>query len=377
MTALGARALALACVVPALLVVSCGGDDTPEPTSGPCPSRLVIQTDWMPQVEHGGTYQLIGDDGTIDASTFRYSGAVSDDYAVAGVSEVEIRAGASAISFAPVASELYKSDEIHLAFLGATDAMRQWAETPVIGVAKTLENDPRVLIWDPTRFDIDRPEDLKSSGARVHHFPRISFVKWLIGEGWMDESQSDDTFDGSFREWLLTEGGIVQQGYVTNEVWQLENTIDWSAGAPAPVDYALLSDWGFRNYPSMYVVRADRLGELGSCLEELVPALSRAWVDFLADPDEVVGLLETINLEYAYWETPVELSRAALDKIDQLGLATNSSDGTYCSFDTERIGELAGIMQSVLAGAIDAPPTATEMAQVVDNRFCEGAPGRD
>ena len=49
------------------LVVACGSDGStegPSESSGPCPSKLTIQTDWFPELEHGGVYQLIGANGT-------------------------------------------------------------------------------------------------------------------------------------------------------------------------------------------------------------------------------------------------------------------------------------------------------------------------
>ena len=74
----GRRALALV-AVPLVLasVAACGDDDdgtsaaAPESsgtTGGPdltgvCPDPLIVQTDWFPEPEHGGLYQLIGTDG--------------------------------------------------------------------------------------------------------------------------------------------------------------------------------------------------------------------------------------------------------------------------------------------------------------------------
>jgi hypothetical protein len=51
-------------------------------------------------------------------------------------------------------------------------------------------------------------------------------------------------------------------------------------------------------------------------------------VDFLSESDEVVGLIETINLKYGFWETPAALSEFALERIEALGLAADSPDGT-------------------------------------------------
>ena len=50
--------------------VACGGGDSTEGTGSgenACPQKLTIQTDWFPELEHGGTYQLIGEGGAIGA----------------------------------------------------------------------------------------------------------------------------------------------------------------------------------------------------------------------------------------------------------------------------------------------------------------------
>ncbi len=70
-----------------------GGSETTEAAAeseGPCPAKLTIQTDWFPELEHGGTYQLIGPDGTADKDTVSYSGPVQEQYAVGGLEEIQI-----------------------------------------------------------------------------------------------------------------------------------------------------------------------------------------------------------------------------------------------------------------------------------------------
>ena len=42
-----------------------GGDDMS--LAGLCPDTVVIQTDWMPEAEHGFLYNLVGDGYTMDA----------------------------------------------------------------------------------------------------------------------------------------------------------------------------------------------------------------------------------------------------------------------------------------------------------------------
>ena len=85
-----------------------------------CPAKIVIQTDWWPELEHGGTYQLIGPAGKIDKANFNYSGPIQEQYAAGGVKEVEIRAGGDAISFASVASEMYTDTDITFGYVNSS-----------------------------------------------------------------------------------------------------------------------------------------------------------------------------------------------------------------------------------------------------------------
>src|SRR5579859_6643992 len=39
-----------------------------------CPSTIVLQTDWNPEAEHGGQYELVGPNPTINASAKSVTG---------------------------------------------------------------------------------------------------------------------------------------------------------------------------------------------------------------------------------------------------------------------------------------------------------------
>src|SRR5688500_12211502 len=86
------KTVALAAVL-GLVAAACGDDDegsgddggTREEASGTvygegldltsvCPDPLVVQTDWFPEPEHGGLYQVIGPDGDADAGAGTYTG---------------------------------------------------------------------------------------------------------------------------------------------------------------------------------------------------------------------------------------------------------------------------------------------------------------
>lgn len=387
----GALAVSLA-----LVAVACGGDDggdsAPAVTDAPadadasettdeavCPTNLVIQTDWWPEIEHGGTYQLIGAGGTSDPSLFTYSGPIDPAYAVGGIETVEIRAGGDAIEFQPVVSVMQTDRDITLGYVNTDDVIQSSATVRVTGVAATLEINPQYLQWDPAQLDIDPadPASLGASGARILHFPGTTYMDWLIGKGYVDASQSDPNYGGAPTDWIAEGANYIQQGFVTNERYKYQNIIEWKDGAPAPIDYVLIHDLGWQPYPAMYSVLTERIDELSPCLEVLVPVLQQAWVDYLDDPaptgDVIVGITEAYN---NYWTVTPDLNAAGFELFDELGIGSNGPDGTYGNFDLDRVqglyDELLPLLDE-LGVEYDADITVDGM---VTNRFIDPSIGR-
>ncbi len=340
-----------------------------------CPTNIVVQTDWWPELEHGGTYQLVGPDGEANANDFNYSGPIQPQYAVGGIETVEIRAGGDAISFTPVTGEMYLDDDITFGYVNLSDAVKDSGSALVIGVAKTLEINPQMLMWDPAQLDIQEPADMGASGANVLHFDSVAYIDYLIAEGILTADQSDPSYGGAPDQWIANGGNFIQQGFASNEIYKYENEIEWKDGAPAPVDYVLVDSLGFRDYPAMMTVRADKLEELTPCLELFVPMLAQAWVDFLADPAPITDALIGINDTYdTYWKLSEGLNTEGLTIVESEGMADNSPDGTYCSMDDDRVATMIDILTPVYEeGGISL---ADDPSVVVDNSFCAGAPGR-
>jgi hypothetical protein len=349
--------------------VAAGGGD------GACPSNLVIQTDWWPELEHGGTYQLIGPEGTADKSNFRYSGPIAEAYKVGGIETVEIRAGGDATSFTPNATLLETDDDITFAYINLSDVFADAARVPMVAVAKTLDQDPQMLMWDPTQLEINAPADIATSGADVLHFDGVAYIDYLISKGDMNADQSNPSYGGAPDTWVAQGGNFIQQGFSTNEVYKYENDIAWKDGAPAPVKYFTVKEMGFDNYAAAMVIRADKKEALDACLKELVPAMSQAWVDFLADPQPITDALISINETYdTYWKLSEGLNTKGLEILEEKGIGADSPDGTYCSFDAARAETLFGIMTDVNeAKGVDSVAAPTD---AYTNEYCEGAPGR-
>ena len=363
-----------------LVAAACGDDQDDDDTSaeGVCPSNMVIQVDWWPEVEHGGTYQMMGDGAEADASLFTYSGPIDPAYAVGGIETLEIRSGGDAIEFQPVAAVMKTDQDIVLGYINTDEAIQTAGTVEVTGVAATLEINPQMLQWDPTQQDIDKadPTTLAASDARVLHFPGTAYIEFLISEGFITADQSDPNYGGAPDQWVANGGDYFQQGFATNEVFKYENLIDWKDGAPADVDFLLIHELGWQPYPGAYNVLTERLDEFSPCLEVFVPVLQQAWVDFLGNPgpvgDEIVAVTEVYN---NFWKLTPELNEEAYRIFEATGIASNGPDDTYGNFDPDRVSTLFDAMKSILdETGVDLPEGYTAQS-VYTNDFIDPSIG--
>jgi hypothetical protein len=381
------RTVALFSVASIALLAACGSDDdtagdtettdaaseTTDASAGGevCPQKLTIQTDWFPELEHGGTYQLIGPDGTADKNSVSYSGPVQEQYAVGGLEEIQI----NTVKFDKLNSAILLDGQADMAYINMSDIIKDSAAVDMVAIAKTLDKDPQMIMWDPEQNPITSPEDILETGAQVLHFPGVAYIDYMIGQDYMTDDQSNPSYDGSDAAWVAAGGNFFQQGFATNEVYKYENEIEWKDGAPAPVDFYTVADIGFDNYPAAITMMRDKAEELSDCLELLVPVMQQAWVDFLNDPKPVTDAMIEINVAHdGFWTLSEDLNTAGLELVESGGFAVNSPDGTYCSFDEERVQELYDILAPIYEDQ------GTEIAESIDgiftNEYCGDAPGR-
>ncbi len=336
-----------------------------------CPAELVIQTDWFPELEHGGTYQLIGPDGVADPDTVSYSGPVQEQYAVGGLETITIRT----VNFDKSNASVLADGDADMAYLTTSDIIKDSGAIPLVAIAKTLDQDPQMIMWDPAQHDVSEPADLAATGAQLLHFPGSSYVDFMIAEGMITADQSNPSYDGSDGAWVADGGNFIQQGFATNEIYKYENDIAWKDGGSADVSFFTVGDLGFENYPAAITMLESRAEELDSCLTELVPAMQQAWVDYLNDPKPITDAMISINETHAgFWGLSEGLNEAGIALVESDGFAVNSFDGTYCSFDPERMETLFGILQPIYAE--QGTDVAESVESVYTNKYCEGAPGR-
>jgi hypothetical protein len=306
---------------------------------GVCPDPLIVQTDWFPEPEHGFTYQLIGPDGTLDAENGIYSGPLGDT----GIN-MEIRAGGPYVGFSPPSAQIYADEDIFMGYASTSEAIQNSEALPLVGVMTFFDVGPQILMWDPEQYSFETFEDIRDSDASVLYFEGGAYMDYFLGEGILREDQVDASYDGSPTR-FITEEGIVQQGFATNEPWRYENEIE---GWQKPVDFLLINDAGFPNYQSALSVKPESITDDRACLEAVVPMFQQASIDYLNDPEPMnVRLNQIVTDLNSFWTSSEESHAAGTAAMLDLGLVTDGDNGYLGDFDTERVQRMIDIMLPV------------------------------
>jgi len=304
-----------------------------------CPATIVVQTDWVPESEHGHLYEMIASDYTIDTDRKAVAGPLLASGEYTGVN-LEIRAGGPAIAYSGVAATMGQDSEITMGYVG-TDANIQTSDQfAMTAVFAPLDKSPFMAMWDPETYpDVtdyaSLSDALLESGGKLRYFGASSpYIDYMINEGILDPSVGDGSYDGTPAAFVAAQGKDAQQGFASAEPYIYENEVtDWGK----PVEYALVSDEGWDPYTSAVSVRTEELEDLSGCLTELVPVLQQASADFYADPSAAIDLIldatEEYDLGYPYSQGVAEYS-VETQLAD--GLAGNGENDTLGDFDDAR-----------------------------------------
>ena len=375
------RAAALAIAV-GMLAAACGDDDeaaeddsdTEEGSgaegdlSSVCPDPLVVQTDWFPEPEHGGLYQVIGTDGEADAGAGVYTGPLGDT----GI-DLEIRAGGPFLGGQSTSAQMYADPDIFMGYVATDEVIKDSGDQALVSVVSPLEKSPQILMWDPEAFpDVETFEDIGDTGAPVLYFEGAAYMDYLVGKGFVTEDQIDASYDGSPSRFVTEE--VFQQGFASNEPYKYENDIDeWSK----PVEYLLIHDAGYEIYPSSLAVRPERIEEEAECLEAVVPIMQQAQVDYMADPGPINDFfLGYVDDMASFWTLSEDGNTDAVQVMLDEELVSNGPDEVIGNFDMERIqtliDESVPIFESVGVDSIKEGVTAEDVAT---NEFIDDSIG--
>jgi hypothetical protein len=304
-----------------------------------CPNPIIIQKDWLAEIEHAPIYQLIGPDGEMSENT--YEGPIGDT----GVDLKVVDGGPGLGEGQTVISSLFTgnlktNDMPTLAFIGTDDAAIFSDQFPVVGVVAPLRKSPGILFWDPATYPegFSTVDDLKTfaeTGDKIYVTSvKETYGRWLVDQG-VPEDAFLEGYAGDAENFVTNGGKWINQGYASNEVWDFEQGRGWAK----PVDYTLIADLGYDFYPSVLSVPKDKVEELTPCLSALVPMIQQATVDYAADPGPINEMLAKYNDEgygAAYWKTPLELNEAGFQVLIDEELLANEGD-SLGGFDMERV----------------------------------------
>ncbi|KTS55806.1 nitrate ABC transporter substrate-binding protein [Microbacterium testaceum] len=374
-------ALATGATVAVALTGCASGASTPAATSdlaigetdlsAVCPANVVIQTDWNPQAEQGGLFTLLGPDSTIDAGKKSVSGPLMSKGSWTGVN-VEIRAGGPAIGFSGVPAQMYTDPDILLGWVNTDDAIAASDTLPTTAVMSTFEKAPWAIMWDPKTYpDVHSIADLGKTDATVRYFDGTTYMDYLTGSGLLRADQLDGSYDGTPAAFIAADGKAAQQGFATVEPWVYENAIpEWAR----PLDYQLVADTGYPIYAVALAVRSADVEQQSACLSALVPVIQQASVDYFADPEPANARIVSAVEQYDNgWVYPAEEASNSTVQQRALGLAANGGDGTFGSFDAERVAKVQSIVTPILSAKGVSVADGLTPESLATNRFLDAS----
>ncbi|MGB4345846.1 MAG: ABC transporter substrate-binding protein [Burkholderiaceae bacterium] len=239
------RAALGAAAVPLLLPLS-------RPARAQTLDRLVFQTDWRAQAEHGGYYQAVA------AGLYRKAGI-----------ECDIRQGGPSLNV----GQLLLTGRVDMTMSNSFEAFTYVREdAPFFTIASIFQKDPQVLIGHPdTGFD--GFEDLKGRTLLIGSGGRVTYWPYLRKKfGLRDEQLRPYTFNMAP---FLADRNVVQQGFISSEPYSLSKAI----GRMPP--YLLIADAGFSAYQTTIAISRKLAGEKRDLIQRFVDATLEGWAQYL------------------------------------------------------------------------------------------------
>ena len=236
----------------ALLVVvalcGCRRAEVPATAAAPALTKVVLQTDWFAEPEHGGFYQAL----------------VKGYYREAGL-DVEIRQGGPSTK----PQQVLATGRADFA-IGRSDDIMLYASrgVPVVIVGAFMERDPQAILFH-AESGIRGFGDL--DGRNIMAVPGSAFLSVLERTYHIKVAVTPSDF-GMSR--FLADPNFVQQCFVTNEPFYVRR-------AGAHVGVLLLSDTGFSPYRVWYT-RHDYIAAHPDIVRAFSAATARGWRDYLA-----------------------------------------------------------------------------------------------
>jgi hypothetical protein len=343
-----------------------------ESLKGVCPDTVVVQTGWWPEAEYGGLYRLLGQNSQVDKAKKAVSGPLVIGGADSGI-KIEIRSGGPANNFTPAAKILYLDRSVTLGGTELDRIVQVSSDQPVLSVFAPMDLSPLVLMWDPAAHpDFKTIADIGRSDTRVLYYQGATYMEYLVGSGILRKSQVEGSYDGTPARFVTEGGKVVQQGYLTSEIFQYEQEIpQWKR----KLAWQLVNETGFPTYPENMTIRADRKDELGPCLRKLVPALQRSTADYAADPKATNELIVNLVKDYGAFAYSPQLAEYSVNAMKQHGILGNGHNSTVGDVEADRVQKIIDITRPIFAAQHNPIRDDLKPADLYTNEFIDPAIG--
>jgi len=320
-----------------------------------------VQTDWFPEAEHGGIYELLGADATSSKDTGATIGTLTYEGVDQGV-QLEIRAGGPFLQ-TPVVTAMYADDAITLGYVGTDVAITRFADAPTIAVFNALNINPQVVLWDAAKHPTAQTlGDVAKEVKSVYVYGDPAWARYFVAQGILSKDQIDSNYKGNL---LLATDDAAHQGFATSEPYKYANL----ESGVVNVAYTLIHDLGWNSYAQNMAIRADRLEALSSCLKVLVPMMQQAQLDYITSPDRANAIIKAAVVAFDSWWTQSDgdLANGAAQLRD-LKLIGNGDTPTFGDLEESRVNDFIGKATPVLREqGLDIGDIAA--SDIVNNEF--------
>lgn len=341
-----------------------------------CPRTLTIQTNWLPEPDHGALYELIGGGGVMHQ--YVYEGPLGST----GI-HLRILTGGPGNAYSPIPATLYAGNSVmhtvpQLGMGSADTAIQLSNKFPVTGVMALAEHDPLALIYDPSQFhNLNSIASLIAAAKDGVHFYvqslQTGYVQYLISRG-IPVSSIIGGFKGNLGEFTTSSKNIILGGFVDGAALRLAHyTPSWNK----PVGSVLLYKLGFNDYDEVIEVANSKLGAMQGCLKGLVPLIQHAAVDYMLHPATVDNVLAKFNSSgygAAFWSTPAEFNHQSVNIMRANDIVGNSGGGKgpIGAFDMTRLRANIGILLPIYQNqGLSSYVTSLQASQVATNKFID------
>jgi hypothetical protein len=335
-----------------------------------CPSTVVLQTDWNPEAEHGGQYELLGPNPTINANAKSVTGELVAHGGIDTGVQLQIRAGGPAIGYQTISSQMYKDSSITLGYVSTDEQIALSQTQPTVAVMAGLEISPQIIAWSPQAHPTWKTiADIGKTNASVLYYQGASYMDYLLGQGILKQGQVNGSYDGTPTAFVASSGQDAVQGFATAEpyIWS-HDVRSWDK----PLKYQLIADAGFNFYQGQIGVRKDKLAALTPCLKKLVPIMQQAVVDYMANPAPAEKLI--LQLVTAYnngWVYTQGTADYAVATMKQLGIIGDAPDGTLGAFSDPRVQQIINILSPIYAKQGKQLLSGLQPSDLVTNQFID------